>query len=116
MKNGTLYNLAKQGPFTLLESNAIILEICDVLNYIHSRNYIHGDLKLENVLISENSNIILCDFGFSQPSDAVAINCFGSEGYTAPEIFVGGLIDLKKCDIFSLGVIYFVLVTGSIPF
>jgi serine/threonine protein kinase len=71
---------------------------------------------MENLLISDDFDIIFCDFGFAQPSDAPVQKIFGSEGYTAPEIFTGEAIDLKKCDIFSLGVIYFILVTGSIPF
>ena len=116
MQNGTLYNLVKQGCFTLPQSNAILLSLCETLHYIHSRNFIHGDLKLENILISGKFKIIMTDFGFAQPCDAGISTIFGSEGYTAPEIFTGGPIDLKKCDIFSLGVIYFILVTGSIPF
>jgi serine/threonine protein kinase len=76
---------------------------------LHSNEITHGDLKPENLLISEKFQVKVCDFGF-------ALKVGGSEGYNAPEIFTLSDLDMKKCDIFSLGVVFFVISTACPPF
>jgi serine/threonine protein kinase len=87
--------------------------MADILSYVHSTGIVHGDVKLGNILVSKEFNLVLCDFGFSFKNSSNSV--FGSEGYTAPEIF-SEIKDPFKCDVFSLGVVYFILATGNIPF
>ncbi|CAK90113.1 unnamed protein product (macronuclear) [Paramecium tetraurelia] len=96
---------------------SIVNQIMSAVQYLHSRNIVHGDIKPENVLISKDFVIKICDFGFAiianQPNAKLR---GGSEGYTAPELLINQNYDPKKCDMFSLGVLFFVLFMGYRPF
>ncbi|KAK3818167.1 MAG: kinase-like domain-containing protein, partial [Linnemannia gamsii] len=85
------------------------IDISLALAYLHHKNIIHRDLKGENLLISENMRIKVCDFGFSriEAKDAVEmsrISYCGTDGYMAPEILLGEDFDCSV-DVFSFGVI-----------
>ncbi|CAD8173526.1 unnamed protein product [Paramecium octaurelia] len=96
---------------------SIVNQLMSAVKYLHQMNIVHGDIKPENALISKNFIIKLCDFGFAivanQPNTKLR---GGSEGYTAPEVGLNENYDAKKCDIFSLGVLFFVLCMGYRPF
>ena len=84
----------------------IILEICDALEYMHSKQVIHRDLKPENILVTHNGkNVKIIDFGLS---DTDSYNRFkapaGTRMYASPEQKTGGLID-NRCDLWALGMI-----------
>ncbi|CAD8094196.1 unnamed protein product [Paramecium primaurelia] len=118
MTNGSLYKILLQGSLPIAIANGIILQIAQTLQYLHEKGITHGDIKLDNLLISGDFIIKLCDFGFAKINGQTPIpkiTVSGSEGYTAPEIW-NIPIDLRKCDMFSLGVVYFIMVTGHPPF
>ncbi|CAD8204698.1 unnamed protein product [Paramecium pentaurelia] len=118
MTNGSLYKILLQGPLPLAIANGIIIQIAQALEYLHAKGITHGDIKLDNLLISGDYIIKVCDFGFAKINGQTPIpktTVSGSEGYTAPEIWQIP-IDLKKCDMFSLGVVYFIMITGHPPF
>ncbi|CAD8124449.1 unnamed protein product [Paramecium sonneborni] len=118
MPFGSLYKVLLSGPLPLAIANGITLQIAEALSYLHSKGITHGDLKLDNLLISLDFKVKLCDFGFAKINGSTPIpkaTISGSEGYTAPEIWHIPQ-DLKKCDMFSLGVVYFIMVTGHPPF
>jgi serine/threonine protein kinase len=80
----TLYNLSQQ--FLLTERNALFyfLEVCKGIDYIHSKGYLHKDIKTENICISDDGHIKIIDFGLSNKSIS------GSDGtYRAPDILNG---------------------------
>jgi len=80
-------------------------------------NVVHRDLKLENTLIDENLNIVVADFGFATFKKVDELKSYkGTKTYMAPEIKEGKIYDGKAADIFSLGIILFVIVKGLFPF
>lgn len=87
------------------------------LQYVHSQNYCHRDIKLENILIDANLNVKLADLGFAAKMDRLLRTKAGTPTYIAPEIEAGveGYNGMKA-DIFSLGVTMFAIVNNSFPF
>jgi serine/threonine protein kinase len=79
----------------------------------HNAGICHRDLKTENILVDENYNLKICDFGFSTSNTGHLKESCGTEGYKAPEVEKENPnYDGIKADIFSLGVVLFTLVTG----
>merc|ERR1712106_60038 len=94
------------------------MQIIAALRYCHSRGIVHRDLKADNLLLDKDLNIKLADFGFSnyyKPGVLLSTWC-GSPPYAAPELFEGKEYDGPKADIWSLGVILYLLVCGHLPF
>lgn len=93
-------------------------QIVSAVEYCHARGVIHRDLKAENLLLDADMNIKIADFGFSnsyEPGDQLDTFC-GSPPYAAPELFKGQAYDGPEVDVWSLGVILYTLVSGSLPF
>jgi serine/threonine protein kinase len=89
----------------------------DVLSYMQGKNVVHRDLKLENILVDEQLNLKVADFGFATYKKINALDSYrGTMTYMAPEIKEGKTYDGKKSDIFSTGVILFIIVLGIFPF
>jgi len=93
-------------------------QLVEAVKYMHKQaKTIHRDLKLENILVDQDLNIQLCDFGFAATRNITTLSGRkGTKTYMAPEIKLGRIYDGRKIDIFSLGVIMFILVNGSFPF
>lgn len=118
LEGGSLFNLFLQHG-TLGEEFAhfFMYQIVDVMCYMHTQKIVHRDLKPENILIDDNLNVKLCDFGFSTFKNIQNLRSYrGTKTYMAPEIIEGKLYDGRKSDVFSIGVIMFMLVVGSFPF
>ncbi|KAL1122453.1 hypothetical protein AAG570_002784, partial [Ranatra chinensis] len=110
--------LVKNGRISEIGACRIFHQIVAAVSYCHSRNVVHRDLKAENLLLDANMNIKLADFGFSNHfvcGEKLCTWC-GSPPYAAPELFEGVQYDGPKADIWSLGVVLYVLVCGSLPF
>ncbi|XP_058475769.1 SNF-related serine/threonine-protein kinase-like [Solea solea] len=94
-------------------------QIVHAISYCHRLHVVHRDLKPENVVFFEKQGVVkLTDFGFSnrfQPGKTLNTSC-GSLAYSAPEILLGDEYDAPAVDIWSLGVILFMLVCGQPPF
>lgn len=87
--------------------------------YIHGKQCVHRDLKLENVLLDKHENVKLCDFGFTREYEGTAnyLSTFcGTVCYSAPEMLRGEKYAGEKVDVWSLGIILYALLRGELPF
>merc|ERR1719295_2478054 len=92
-------------------------QMLDSVEYMHSRRVVHRDLKLENILVDDNLNLKVADFGFACYKNIDALRSYrGTMTYMAPEIKEGKPYDGKQVDMFSIGVILFIIVQGIFPF
>ncbi|KJE92045.1 Mark1 protein [Capsaspora owczarzaki ATCC 30864] len=116
---GELFDfLVAHGKMKEKEARIKFRQIVSAVQYCHSRRVIHRDLKAENLLLDADFNIKIADFGFSNqftPGDKLDTFC-GSPPYAAPELFQGKKYDGPEVDIWSLGVILYTLISGSLPF
>ncbi len=93
-------------------------EIARGMNAAHSHSVVHRDLKPDNVLVSQQGDVKLTDFGVARPFDSSMTQAgqfIGSLIYASPEQVSGARVDARS-DIFSFGVILFELLTGQLPF
>lgn len=110
--------LVEHGRMKEKDARLKFRQIVSAVEYCHACGVIHRDLKAENLLLDSDMNIKIADFGFSNvfdPGDKLDTFC-GSPPYAAPELFQGKKYDGPEVDVWSLGVILYTLVSGSLPF
>ncbi|OQR79408.1 serine/threonine-protein kinase SIK3-like [Tropilaelaps mercedesae] len=118
-QNGEIFDyLVENGPMPEDHARLKFKQIVSAIKYCHERQIVHRDLKAENLLLDSDMNIKIADFGFSNffTPDATLSTWCGSPPYAAPELFEGREYDGPKADIWSLGVVLYVLVCGALPF
>ncbi|XP_023373893.1 serine/threonine-protein kinase SIK1 [Otolemur garnettii] len=118
-KNGEMFDyLTSNGHLSEQEARKTFWQILSAVEYCHSHHIVHRDLKTENLLLDVNMDIKLADFGFGnfyKPGEPLSTWC-GSPPYAAPEVFEGKEYEGPQLDVWSLGVVLYVLVCGSLPF
>mmetsp|Transcript_1474 Transcript_1474/g.1458 ORF Transcript_1474/g.1458 Transcript_1474/m.1458 type:complete len:282 (+) Transcript_1474:361-1206(+) len=122
MEGGDLFTYLDAREFKITEDRAreIAHQIAAAIYYIHSYGIAHRDLKLENIMMVDNSatsSLKLVDFGLSKilGQNETSIEPFGTIGYVAPEVLVQKPYG-KAVDLWSLGVMIYVLLSGMLPF
>lgn len=86
------------------------------LEYIHSNQISHLDLKTSNLLLGDNYKLKIADFDLSYKEGDMMVNGRGSQDYRAPEVIDRNLRDPMAADIYSAGIILFVMMFGRLPF
>nr|XP_015200858.1 PREDICTED: maternal embryonic leucine zipper kinase isoform X1 [Lepisosteus oculatus]XP_015200859.1 PREDICTED: maternal embryonic leucine zipper kinase isoform X1 [Lepisosteus oculatus] len=102
------------------ETRIFFRQIVSAMAYVHSQGFAHRDLKPENLLIDENRNLKLIDFGLcAKPKGGLEyhlMTCCGSPAYAAPELIQGKAYIGSEADVWSMGVLLFALLCGYLPF
>uniref|UniRef100_A0A8B9L9I7 non-specific serine/threonine protein kinase n=1 Tax=Astyanax mexicanus TaxID=7994 RepID=A0A8B9L9I7_ASTMX len=110
--------LFDRGRLSEADARRKFWQILSAVEYCHERGIVHRDLKAENLLLDAHMNIKIADFGFGnffRPGEPLATWC-GSPPYAAPEVFEGQQYEGPQLDIWSMGVVLYVLVCGALPF
>lgn len=113
--------ISKSAPFKIDEAISIIKKIADGLHHCHEHDILHRDLKPENILVTEEGQPVILDFGLALTKNAHRVtyaNLSGAAGtpdYMSPEQIEGHRGD-SRTDIYALGVMFFELLKGEVPF
>lgn len=105
------------GLMSLEATLSVFSQVAKAVEYCHANGIAHCDIKMENVLLS-NGSVKLADFGFAKSSAVVAESdefC-GTLPYAAPEVVMGMEHDAMKADVWSMGVMLYVMLFGAFPF
>lgn len=99
------------------EARRLFRQVVEGINYCHSKNIVHRDIKLENILLDKEHNVKIIDFGFSIIIPAhKKLNIFcGTPSYMAPEIITRNYSG-QSTDVWALGILLFVMICGKFPF
>ena len=103
---------------TLTRVLDVVAKVADALDYAHKQGVIHRDIKPANIMLLRNGNIKVTDFGIAKAISSSRTKTgviLGTPNYMSPEQIMGHKIDART-DIFSLGVLFFQLLTGKLPF
>ncbi len=111
--------LGTRGRFSPKDAIAVMKQVCEGLQAAHTEDVIHRDLKPQNILIGRDHRVRIVDFGLARSFDHTGITrtgtVLGTPHYMAPEQALGGQSDARS-DIFALGVVFYELLTGELPF
>ncbi|EGN96510.1 hypothetical protein SERLA73DRAFT_92984, partial [Serpula lacrymans var. lacrymans S7.3] len=121
VEGGELFDyLCNKGRLSTSEALGYFQQIISAIHYCHSFNIAHRDLKPENLLMDQNKNIKVADFGMAawqaSSNNGMLRTACGSPHYAAPEVVMGQEYNGSASDIWSCGVILFALLVGRLPF
>ena len=112
--------LARRGKITWEEALSYGKQLCEALQYAHDKGIIHRDLKPSNLMVTADGVLKLTDFGIAKDTDVTALTAdnstIGTAAYMSPEQCKGDRNLSNKSDLYSLGIVFFELLTGRKPF
>ena len=121
IKGKTLKSLIREnGRLGTARATNIAIQICRALEHAHKNNVVHRDIKPQNILVTDDGQVKVTDFGIARAitSSTVSIagtSIIGSVHYFSPEQARGGYTDAKS-DLYSLGIVLYEMLTGTVPF
>ena len=114
-----LKDLSARGPLEVHEAIQLALQVAHALSFAHDRGLVHRDVKPQNVLLNDDGQAKVTDFGIARSLDVHGVTqtgtVLGTSDYIAPEQARGQRVD-PKTDIYSLGAVLYELLTGEVPF
>ncbi|XP_016481441.1 CBL-interacting protein kinase 5-like [Nicotiana tabacum] len=121
VRGGELFNKVAKGRLKEDAARKYFQQLIAAVDFCHSRGVYHRDLKPENLLLDEGGNLKVSDFGLSalldsKRQDGLLHTTCGTPAYVAPEVINKRGYDGEKADIWSCGVVLFVLLAGYLPF
>ncbi|KAJ8467624.1 hypothetical protein OPV22_030176 [Ensete ventricosum] len=121
VNGGELFDKILKGKLSEEEGRRLFQQLIDAVSYCHDKGVYHRDLKPENVLVDAKGDIKISDFGLSAlpqhlGNDGLLHTTCGSPNYIAPEVLSNRGYDGSSSDIWSCGVILYVILTGYLPF
>lgn len=119
----TLRDVVSAGQLSPEHALQIVPQLCDALQFAHDKGVIHRDIKPENILMAKDGSVKIADFGLSrilgnenQPTALTGTHqIMGTPRYMAPEQFEGSRSVDHRADIYSLGVVFYEMLTGELP-
>ena len=119
IENNLFFYIINNKCLSEQESSFYFFQLISVIDYIHSQGIVHRDLKPENILVTTKGLLKIIDFGlsnyFSKEGKLLSTSC-GSPSYTAPEVLLGNKYNGFAVDIWTIGVILYVMLCGNFPF
>jgi tetratricopeptide (TPR) repeat protein/predicted Ser/Thr protein kinase len=114
-----LASLLEERKFTPEEAVKILRQVCDALHAAHVEGVVHRDLKPQNIMLESSGRVVVMDFGLARSMEATGMTqagaLMGTPAYMSPEQAKGLPAD-ERSDIFSLGIIFYQMLTGQLPF
>jgi serine/threonine-protein kinase len=111
--------IQQYSPISVEEAIGIMRQLTSAIAHAHQNNIVHRDIKPHNILVDRDGKVKITDFGIAMALSATSItqtnSVLGSVHYLSPEQARGGMAN-KKSDIYSLGIVFFELLTGRLPF
>lgn len=113
-----LYDLVQMNNLSEKKIKNIFMQVLLGVKYLHDNGWCHGDIKLENILISNNNVVKLCDFGFAKRPNksGLVLSDAGTPEYVPPDMIIYDYYYGYKGDIWSLGVLLYLLIFNEYPF
>jgi serine/threonine protein kinase len=120
---GNLRQIERAGQFTPEQALAIVPQICEALQFAHNEGIVHRDIKPENILMDKRGRVKITDFGIAKILGLTADNApltgardvVGTPHYMAPEQIEKPRTVDHRADIYSLGVVFYEMLTGELP-
>ena len=112
----TIYEVMESGNYHYLGTRKVIRAVCHALNVLHERNLVHRDIKPENVVIGKDGRVVLIDFNAARKISSASKDTviMGTVGYASPEQLGLSQSD-SRTDIYAVGVLLNVMITGKHP-
>lgn len=111
--------IEQRGPLPTEEAASIAAQVAEALGFAHAAGILHRDVKPDNIVVDSNGRAILTDFGIAWSAADTRLtqagNTVGSPQYMSPEQIAGKKVD-QRADLYSLGVVFFQMITGEAPF
>jgi len=118
--NGDFFEFVTQNKNQIVNNEKLIRtyfrQLIEGVEYMHNKEIVHLDLKLENILLDKDFNLKILDFDQAQYAHDSKLRSGGTEGYRAPELIGLNYKDLKALDIYAAGILLYIFFTGEMPF
>lgn len=111
----TLHELIHKGVIPVKKAASLAMQLCDALSYAHNHRILHRDIKPGNIMVNQEDQVKVTDFGLARPITGEAEeNPYGTPDYAAPEILGKGTVD-QRVDIYAAGIVLYEMLTGRLP-